>query len=142
MVRLLTVLLTFDTDFNHYSLEKPLLLNFVPSLTQPQRSTFFVTCNVISGSEPFTFRWYKNDRELNSLDTPRYSIDSKATLSFLSVHNIEAHDAGNYSCVVSNDHGFDSQSTMLTVKGLNCIQNVALKVCSGNGKSHFLGLNA
>lgn len=98
--------------------EVPQILKFTPQIAQPEGTSFFLICNLLSGSQPLDFRWYKDGPELGPISWGRLSIDSRATFSQLTLHNLTANDSGNYSCVASNQLGYDLQWTVLTVKGL------------------------
>jgi len=50
-------------------------------------------------------------------DTDRYQIDTKQVFSQFSLNNLIAEDSANYSCIVSNDYGFDVQWSVLQVIG-------------------------
>lgn len=81
-----------------------------------------IPCSVMQGSQPFSFKWFRDKSELSSNTNHhhnhRYHIETKASMSVLSIPKIEPKDAGNYSCLVSNDFGFDTQWTIIYVKGL------------------------
>lgn len=72
-------------------------------------------CNVLRGSEPLTFSWFKNDQPLAL--SPGLSIDTKGKMSMFKFESIKASDAGDFSCVVKNDAGSDSSSAQLKVSG-------------------------
>lgn len=75
--------------------------------------TISVICTVMSGKSPFTFKWYKNGKILNS----ETIINTQKKVSYLVIDPVEKSSAGNYTCVVSNADGKDSYSDILTVKG-------------------------
>ena len=72
---------------------------------------------MIQGSEPLEFKWFKNGIELQT-DSIQHQIDTKSIFSMFTLNQITPNDSGNYSCVVSNNFGFDAQWTVLEVKGL------------------------
>lgn len=85
-----------------------------------------LTCNTIGGNKPFQFVWLKDGLDVSSLSTlssipllevSRYSIDHKQTYSQLTLFDIRPTDSGNFTCIVSNEIGSDSQSSILHVKG-------------------------
>ena len=111
-------------------LDAPKLLQFVRQVQQPQSSVFILTCNTLHGTSPFKFFWTKNGRPLDKSTNLR--IDIQDSFSLLTIKNISLADTGNFSCSVQNQHGIDSQWSILEVKGWLRIsifsQNVALYV--------------
>ena len=72
-------------------------------------------CNVYQGSQPLQFKWFKNEIPLNSEDV---EIETKNIFSHLTLPKIGIEESANYSCVVSNLFGIDTQWSVLQVKGL------------------------
>lgn len=81
---------------------------------QPQGSQLFMPCSVLEGSKPLRFSWYKNQEPIHN---DRYLIETKQSISHLTIHEVVVGDSGNYSCVVSNEAGFDTQWTVVDVQG-------------------------
>nr|XP_027203955.1 uncharacterized protein LOC113797727 [Dermatophagoides pteronyssinus] len=79
-----------------------------------------ITCFVQQGQKPFLFEWYKNDQLIFN-DHHKYHIDSDDDTSLLAIANLNEKDSANYSCTVRNDFGFDTQTTILIIKGLNFV---------------------
>lgn len=75
------------------------------------------TCVVVSGSHPFSFRWFKDGKELSQVRDDRIIVRNEPEFSQLEIRKIRASDRGNYSCSVSNPSGSDSQSAVLDIKG-------------------------
>lgn len=75
-------------------------------------------CSSHSGSKPLFFQWLKDGHILGNHPDSRYKIENSDAFSLFIIDNINRNDAGNYSCVVRNAYGTDSQSTVLNVKGL------------------------
>lgn len=67
----------------------------------------------MSGKPPFTFKWYKNGKILNS----ETIINTQKKVSNLIIDPVDKTSAGNYTCAVSNSDGKDSYSDILTVRG-------------------------
>ena len=79
-----------------------------------------ITCFIQDGQKPIVFEWFRNDELiLANHHHHKYQIDSDYDTSHLTIANLDQTDAANYSCKVRNDHGFDSQTTNLIVKGLS-----------------------
>uniref|UniRef100_A0A8C0FDV1 Ig-like domain-containing protein n=1 Tax=Bubo bubo TaxID=30461 RepID=A0A8C0FDV1_BUBBB len=57
----------------------------------------------ISGSQPLTVAWYKNNREVHS--SPHCEISFKNNTLLLHIKSVEQSDAGLYTCKVSNEAG-------------------------------------
>ena len=77
-----------------------------------------ILCSVEEGSEPFFFEWSKNGQSIRPGPDVKYRIDNLKLSSTLTIEKIARSDAGNYSCVVKNAVGSDSQSVQLNVKGM------------------------
>jgi len=78
---------------------------------------FKVFCSVQTGSKPFLFEWLKNGHILPF--GANYQVESSEDDSLLTIFKLSPNDSGNYSCVAKNQFGSDSQSTLLSVKGLS-----------------------
>nr|XP_046911747.1 titin-like [Dermatophagoides farinae] len=85
--------------------ESPLLLKQFAHLSSLKGSDIVFTCNVAKGTKPFQFQWHRNNVELR--DHKRSRIESKDIYSLLTLYNIDVEDIGNYSCIVTNQFGFD-----------------------------------
>ena len=109
-------------DFNliKLNLDPPKLAKWQTTLSQqPVGSLLALLCNAIQGTRPIKFQWLRNGVEIqNNIHLNRFSIDIKLSFSQFTLHDIQVTDSGNYSCLVSNDFGFDSQWSVLEVKGL------------------------
>ena len=95
-------------------------------LIQPAGSLLVLICNSIKGSKPLIFRWLKDghdiEKDSHRFDMDRYSIEKKSSFTQLTVNDVSISDSGNYSCVVTNAFGLDSQWSQFDVKGLQLIQ--------------------
>ncbi|OTF80268.1 Immunoglobulin domain containing protein [Euroglyphus maynei] len=93
--------------------------SFSKELIQSEGSVLNIPCSILSGSPPFSFKWFKNGNELQrTANQDSYQIKTDNFLSFLSISQLRAIDSGNYSCIVSNDYGIDIQWTILQVKAI------------------------
>ncbi|OTF82921.1 Immunoglobulin domain containing protein, partial [Euroglyphus maynei] len=97
-------------------LESPVLVKLYSQNEQTKGSALVLTCNIAKGSKPFRFQWFKNGVELSG--GSRSMIETKDIFSLYTLRNIDFNDMGNYSCVVTNEFGFDKLSIQLTVTGL------------------------
>jgi hypothetical protein len=70
----------------------------------------------LAGTPPFIVLWLKDNREVIDSDYYRYIIyeDGGVALRFLNVHPL---DAGDYTCIVRNEHGETSSRGLFIVQG-------------------------
>ncbi len=95
-------------------------MNFlVNHINQTEGTKSQIFCAVQSGSPPLFFQWYKNDRILVSNSESNFRIDTSTEYSNLLFSKVHRSDSGNYSCLVRNAFGSDSQSVRLSVKGIH-----------------------
>ena len=100
-------------------IESPSLLKQLSRLSSAKGSDIVFTCNVAKGTKPFQFEWQKNNQKIISSDHNTHSrIEFKDIYSLLSLYNIDRNDIGNYSCIVTNQFGFDRISFQLDVTGI------------------------
>jgi hypothetical protein len=83
---------------------------------QTEGSYFQILCAVQEGSHPLFFEWFKNGHSIKANPDVNYKIDNFEKYSTLIIAKIDRKDAGNYSCVVHNSIGSDSQSVLLSIK--------------------------
>ena len=76
---------------------------------------FIINCYLEQGTRPLKFEWRKNGLPLSSNE--HYRIETSDEDSGLTIDRVDPFDSGNFSCIVSNTFGSDSQSTSLLVKG-------------------------
>ena len=82
-------------------------------------SLFQQFCSVEEGSNPLFFEWSRNGQTLRSGPEVNYKIENSEIFSTLTIKKINRKDSGNYTCLVTNAYGSDSQHVMLTVKGIS-----------------------
>lgn len=87
-------------------------------MSQPQNSVLNLMCPIFTGSQPITFKWFKDNIEIKHGNQRGSIVDNKPSFSVLMIPELELKDSGNYSCVVSNAYGIDVQWTFLQVKGI------------------------
>lgn len=98
--------------------EPPILSKQQSFIDQSQGSSSVLTCNVIKGTKPFRFQWFKDGLELLNSNLLSHSrIESKDFWSLYTLNDIDLNDKGNYSCVVTNEFGFDKLWFQLSVTG-------------------------
>lgn len=79
---------------------------------------FKMVCVSLEGNKPFSFAWFKNGKLLlPAHSNDQFKIETENDESVLTIPSVSPSDSGNYSCKVSNQHGFDSKHTLLVVKG-------------------------
>ena len=64
------------------------------------------------------FQWSRDGQIIKPNSDLSYKIDNFDKYSTFSIAKIDRKDSGNYSCVVRNGFGSDSQNVLLTVKGM------------------------
>ncbi|OTF78237.1 Immunoglobulin I-set domain containing protein [Euroglyphus maynei] len=111
-----------------YSGVAPKLTRFHNENIQPIDSSFVLNCAAYMGTHPLKFQWFKNGLIIDerSMQSNRIQIETKHEYSLLKISEIKLNDSGNYSCTVINDHGFDTQWSLLQVQGLKLF----LFICS------------
>ena len=84
---------------------------------QSENTYFQIFCTVVKGSDPLLFEWSKNGDNIKTSEV-NYKIDNSKRFSTLSIERLTRKDSANYGCLVSNNYGSDSQTTLLTVEGM------------------------
>ena len=74
-------------------------------------------CSVEKGSEPFFFEWSRNGKSIRPGPDVKYRIDNLKLSSGLTIEKVARSDTGNYTCLVKNAVGSDSQNVILNIKG-------------------------
>lgn len=69
----------------------------------------------MSGSAPFQVTWFKDRKPL--MEGRKFKMVSEGSAATLHVTGIEALDAGEYECKVSNSVGSESCSTSVKHRG-------------------------
>jgi hypothetical protein len=100
----------------------PKLGPYVSHKNQTEGSYFQLFCTVQEGSLPFFFEWSKNGQSLKANPDVNYKIDNFDRFSTLTIAKIDRKDTGNYTCIVRNVFGTDSQNVLLTVKGMKFLK--------------------
>lgn len=84
-----------------------------------------LTCNVLEGDPPFSFKWLKDGKAINHLSHQNMNISSlNEYSSTLFISELTFMDSGNYTCFISNDVAFANHTVGMLVKGkMNCLMN-------------------
>lgn len=69
----------------------------------------------VSGSQPMTVTWFKDDQEIVSGD--KFQPEFKDSSAILRITWLEKADSGVYKCRATNSAGFKETSGTLYVKG-------------------------
>ena len=85
--------------------------------TQSEGSSFQIFCSTQEGTHPLFFEWFKNGDPFKSSPNVDYKIENSKISSTLTIEKITRKDSGNFTCLVKNIAGSDSQNVLLTVKG-------------------------
>jgi hypothetical protein len=96
------------------SSEAPIIdkFSFPSNIRLGKRTT--VVCSVVSGSEPLTFQWFKDQKLVRS--TSDVDIAGTRSSSILSLSPVSSSHAGNWTCQVKNDFGLSSHTASLDVE--------------------------
>lgn len=85
---------------------------FVP--TTPIAGNVIINCNTVTGTRPVTFKWTKDDRQV---DSSLVMSHGEQGFSFLKLDDVRVKDRGNYSCFARNAFGEDHKTAQLLVDG-------------------------
>ncbi len=96
----------------------PKLGPYLSHKNQTEGSYFQLFCTVQEGSLPLFFEWSNNGHSIKANPDVNYKIDNFERSSTLTIPKINRKDTGNYTCIVRNAYGTDSQNVLLTVKGM------------------------
>lgn len=109
------VLYTFSLIRKFFLLESPKIQHFqFPDMVKIAEK-INIPCMVSRGNPPFKFEWHKNGEVLKSKNN--IEVVENNDISRLIINPVNEKSSGNYTCTVRNEHGYDSLSTVLNVKG-------------------------
>ena len=94
-------------------------LNLAPFQTKVEllpKETFYLLCNVLHGTKPIKFQWFKNDQQISS--SRRIVLETEPTMSMLKIYSVQHSDSANYSCQAQNRDDIQKQTTILMIKGI------------------------
>lgn len=69
----------------------------------------------VSGSQPMSVSWYKEDTEIHSSE--KYDISFKSNVAVLCIKSSHVTDSGKYTCQASNEAGQASCCTTVGISG-------------------------
>ncbi|KAH9364291.1 hypothetical protein HPB48_008471 [Haemaphysalis longicornis] len=92
--------------------EPPQIQPFVFPKNSRLNSKITISCSAHIGTEPLSFAWFKNGRELRPENKASAKMASE-TVSMLTIPNVSPDDVGNYTCQASNQFGTDSYTATL-----------------------------
>lgn len=69
----------------------------------------------VSGSQPVSVAWFKDEQEISSSD--KYDISFKSNVAVLCIRSSQVADSGSYSCRASNEAGTVSCSVTVGISG-------------------------
>lgn len=71
----------------------------------------------VSGSQPLTVTWYKDNNEIYGSD--KYDVSFKNNMAVLCVTDSSTSDSGVYTCTASNEAGQASCRVSLSISGMH-----------------------
>lgn len=69
----------------------------------------------LSGSQPMTINWYKDDSEIHSSD--HYDMSFKSNVAVLCIKSSKVSDCGRYTVTATNEAGTASCKLTVTITG-------------------------
>lgn len=69
----------------------------------------------VSGSQPMSISWFKDNQEIYSSD--KYDISFKSNVAVLCIKSSQVTDSGRYSCQASNEAGRTSCEVTVGISG-------------------------
>lgn len=76
----------------------------------------------VSGSQPMSVSWFKENSEIYSSD--KYDISFKSNVAVLCIKNSQVMDSGRYSCQASNEAGRASCDVTVGISGRFDLQSL------------------
>lgn len=69
----------------------------------------------VSGSQPMSVSWFKDDLEIHSSD--KYDISFKSNVAVLCIKSSQVTDSGRYTCRAANEAGTASCDVAVGISG-------------------------
>ena len=92
--------------------------NAAPNLREGMRS--MLTCSVLEGDPPFSFRWTKDDQEVIPTGNIRITSTNEFS-STLALSQVSYEDNGNFTCIVNNPAASTNYTVHMVVKGMSLV---------------------
>lgn len=81
--------------------------------------TVSISCSVSAGDLPLNITWSLNGKLINSNDGDIKTVNLGKRVSSLTIDNVSAKHAGNYTCYAQNLAGSGTFTSILIVNGLS-----------------------
>ena len=98
----------------------PTITSQLMDQTENESAIASYTCQA-DGEPPPTISWYFNGDQLGPANSTKYMFTGRfqatSIMSILNIRNLEASDAGIYTCNATNVVSTDASSGVLTVNG-------------------------
>jgi len=85
------------------------------SLTITEKGSVEFECVAFLGDEKNTWKWLRGNETVGETN-PRFKVVTETNSSKLRITEVDDADKGNYTCVLTNDHGSHSEVFKLRVK--------------------------
>ena len=69
----------------------------------------------VSGSQPMSVSWFKDNKEIHSSN--KYDLSFKSNVAVLCIKSSQVSDSGRYSCQASNEAGRISCDVTVGISG-------------------------
>ncbi|KAJ8667920.1 hypothetical protein QAD02_009583, partial [Eretmocerus hayati] len=77
--------------------------------------TVTATCTVLKGDHPISIEWALNGRPIDQQNSEITIVNTSKRVSLLTIDDVQAHHAGEFTCMASNAAGGTSYTTNLIV---------------------------
>lgn len=95
--------------------DKPSIKKALNDVTSPVRNQISLKCTFDNGGLDVDVTWYKGTKELMKSKNHLMTLTGREAI--LTLKDLKATDAGDYSCVISNPLGKDKSSCKVSVSG-------------------------
>lgn len=91
----------------------------------------------VTGSQPMSVTWFKDDEEIKSSD--KYDISFKSNVAVLCIKSSQLTDSGRYSCQASNEAGRASCDVTVGILGGLDVQSSLSVESAHSRKNQMIG---